>query len=482
MNYPIVFKVLGVLLVLEGVLMMPALGVSWYFGESSASAFLDAILLSMLVGFLMARINPRSSTVKAREGLAIVALGWLLFSVIGAFPLVWSGSVMTMTDAFFEAVSGFTTTGATIITDIEILPKGVLFWRSFTHWIGGMGILVFTVAILPAMGIGGFQVFKAEAPGPTTERITPRINDTARILYTTYITMTLLQIILLMLAGMDMYEAALHTFGTVGTGGFSTRNLSVGAFQNPMIHWIIGVFMVLAACNFSLFFALYKGKWKNVLKDQELRLFFTIILASTALIVFNTAAPDLQGAEKTIRDSFFQVSSIISTTGYSTADFDQWPNFSKAVLFGLMFVGGCAGSTGGGIKGIRILLMLKLVKSEFVKIFHPRAVVQIRLGGKTVPVSVMSSTTAFFFTYIMLFALGTLLISMEDLDFISAASTAAACIGNIGPGFGFVGPMQTYAGFSNASKFVLSVLMLLGRLEIFTILALLAPKSWRKEF
>lgn len=482
MNYPIVFKVLGVLLVLEGVLMMPALGVSWYFGEPSASAFLDAILLSMLAGFLMSRIYARSTAVKAREGLAIVALGWLLFSVVGAFPLVWSGSVMTMTDAFFEAVSGFTTTGATIITDIEILPKGILFWRSFTHWIGGMGILVFTVAILPAMGIGGFQVFKAEAPGPTAERITPRINDTARILYTTYITMTVLQIVLLMLAGMDMYEAALHTFGTVGTGGFSTRNLSVGAFENPMIHWIIGIFMVLAACNFSLFFALYKGKWKSVLKDQELRLFFTIILASTALIVFNTAAPGLQGAEKTIRDSFFQVSSIISTTGYSTADFDQWPNFSKTVLFGLMFVGGCAGSTGGGMKGIRILLMLKLVKSEFVKIFHPRAVVQIRLGGKTVPVSVMSSTTAFFFTYIMLFALGTLLISMEDLDFISAASTAAACIGNIGPGFGFVGPMQTYAGFSNSSKFILSVLMLLGRLEIFTILALLAPKSWRKEF
>lgn len=482
MNYPIVFKVLGVLLVLEGILMMPALGVSWFYNEPSASSFLDAILLSLLVGFLMARIHAGSTTVKAREGLAIVALGWLLFSVVGAFPLLWSGSVQTMTDAFFEAVSGFTTTGATIVTDIEILPKGILFWRSFTHWIGGMGILVFTVAILPAMGIGGFQVFKAESPGPITGRITPRINDTARILYTTYITMTLLEILLLVLAGMSLFEASVHTFGTVGTGGFSTRNISVGSFDNPAIHWIIGVFMVLAACNFSLYYALYKGKWKSVVKDQELQLFLAIIAASTILIAFNTASSDFAGFGKSIRDSFFQVGSIISTTGYSTVDFDQWPTFSKTILFGLMFVGGCAGSTGGGMKDIRILLMLKLVKSEFVKIFHPRAVVQVRLGNKTVPVSVMSSTTAFFFTYIMLFVFGTLLISMEDIDFMSAASATAACIGNIGPGFGFVGPMRTFAEFSDFSKIILSALMLLGRLEIFTILALLVPRSWRKEY
>lgn len=482
MNYPAVFRVIGVLLVLEGLFMMPALGISWFYGQPDSKSFLDAILFSMVMGFLLIRIRVADNTVKAREGLAIVALGWLVFSVVGAFPLVWSGSVPTMTDAFFETVSGFTTTGATVIPNVEILPKGILFWRSFTHWIGGMGILVFTVAILPAIGIGGFQIFKAETPGPVADRITPRITSTARILYTTYITMTLLEVLLLVMAGMNLFDASVHTFGTVGTGGFSTRNISIGAYDNPAIHWIIGTFMLLASCNFSLYYLLYKGKWQTVLADQELRLFVGIAAISTLLIAINISPPDFSDLGRSIRDSFFQVSSIISTTGYTTTDFDRWPAFSKSILFFLMFVGGCAGSTSGGMKDIRILLMLKLVRAEIVKIFHPRAVVQIRLGRKTVPVSVMSTTTAFFFSYIMLFALGVMLISTEDIDFFSAASAVAACIGNVGPGFGFVGPMRTYAEFSDFSKIVLSVLMLLGRLEIFTILAILAPKSWRKEF
>lgn len=481
MNYPIVFRVLGVLLVLEGLLMLPPLGISWYFGEPAAAAFLDAILMALMAGFLLIRVKTDKMTVKASEGMAIVAMGWLIFSVVGALPLVWSGSVSSMTDAFFEAVSGFTTTGATIITNIDVLPRGVLFWRSFTHWIGGMGILVFTVAILPIMGIGGFQVFKAESPGPITDRITPRINDTARILYTTYISMTVAEIVLLLLAGMSLYDAVVHTFGTVGTGGFSTYNASITAFSNPMIHWIIGIFMVMAASNFSLYYAVYKGKWRNVVKDQELQLFAGIILIATLLIAWNTSAGGFGGMVATVRDSFFQVASIISTTGYSTADFDHWPTFSKTILLILMFVGGCAGSTGGGMKGIRILLMLKLIKAEIIKIFHPRAVVQIRLGNRTVPVSVMSSTTAFFFAYIGLFGLGALVVSLEDIDMISAISASAACIGNIGPGFGFVGPSRTYAEFSDLSKVVLSGLMLLGRLEIFTILALLAPKTWRRD-
>lgn len=481
MNYPVVLRVLGVLLVLEGLLMAPSLGVSWYFGEPQASAFLDAILMAVLVGFIFARIHVEQPVVRAREGLAIVTLGWVMFSLVGALPLVWSGSVPTMTDAVFEAASGFSTTGATIVRDIEVLSKGILFWRSFTHWIGGMGILVFTVAIMPFLGIGGFHVFKAESPGPINDRITPRINDTAKILYTTYITMTLLQVVLLMWAGMGAYEAFVHTFGTVGTGGFSTRNASIGAFQNPAVHWIIGIFMVLAACNFSLYYALYKGKWKKVFKDQELVMFLGIILAATAAIVINRFFYGAGDIFTVIRDSFFQVGSIISTTGYTTVDYELWPAFSKAIIFTLMFVGGCAGSTGGGIKVIRSLLLLKLVKSEIVKIFHPRAVVQVRLDKRTVPVGIMSATTAFFFTYMVLFGMGILVLSLENMDLLSAASASAACIGNIGPGFGLVGPTKTYADLTDFSKIALSMLMLLGRLEIFTILALLFPKSWRRE-
>lgn len=481
MNYPAVFRVIGVLLVLEAVFMLPALGISLYYGQTDYRAFLDAILFCLVIGFLCARIRVNDGTLKAREGLAIVSLGWLVFSIAGAFPLVWSGSVPTMTDAFFEAVSGFTTTGATIIPDVEIIPMGILFWRSFTHWIGGMGILVFTVAILPAVGIGGFQMFKAETPGPISDRITPRINDTARILYVTYIIMTLVEIVFLMAAGMNLFDAAVHTFGTVGTGGFSTKNISVGAYTNPAIHWIIGIFMVMASCNFSLYFALYKGKWRSVFKDQELRLFLSVVLAATVFIAWNIYPASGGGIGTVIRDSFFQVSSIISTTGYATADFDQWPTFSKIILFLLMFIGGCAGSTSGGIKDIRILLLLKLVRTEIVKMMHPRAVVQIRLGKRTVPVGIMSTTTAFFFSYIMLYALGVLLVSLDDIDFITAASASAACIGNVGPGFGFVGPMTNYSGLSDFSKMVLSALMLLGRLEIFTILAVLAPKTWIQD-
>ncbi len=481
MNYPAVFRVIGVLLVLEAIFMLPALGISFYYGQPDFNAFLDTILLCLVIGFLCVRIKVADGKLKAREGLAIVSLGWLAFSIAGAFPLVWSGSVPTMTDAFFEAVSGFTTTGATVIGNVEVLPKGILFWRSFTHWIGGMGILVFTVAILPAVGIGGFQIFKAETPGPTADRITPRINDTARILYTSYIIMTFVEIALLMLAGMNLYDASVHTFGTVGTGGFSTKNTSIGAYANPAIHWIIGVFMILASCNFSLYYALYRGKWRTVVKDQELRLFLGIVLASTIMIAVNIFPAEGGRIGTVLRDSFFQVASIISTTGYATVDFDQWSTFPKVILFLLMFVGGCAGSTGGGMKDIRILLLIKLVRMEIVKILHPRAIVQVRLGKKNVPVSVMSATTAFFFSYIALFAMGMLLISLDNVDFITAASASAACIGNIGPGFGLVGPMLNYSVLSDFSKMVLSALMLFGRLEIFTILAVLTPKTWLRD-
>lgn len=481
MNYGIVIKVLGNLLILEALMMIPSLLIAIYHSQSDVLAFVISIILITVLGYIMSRKTAISKRIKAKEGLTIVALGWVLSSFFGSLPFVFSGSIPSLIDAFFETVSGFTTTGATIINDIEILPKGILFWRSFTHWIGGMGILVFTVAILPTIGVGGFQIFKAESPGPVADKIVPRIKDTAKILYMTYITISILEIALLMLGGMTLYEACIHTFGTVGTGGFSSRNASVGAFNSTYIHIVISIFMIMSGINFSLYFALYKGKFKDVIKNEELRLYLGVIFVSTILIGLNLNFSSYNNIGLSLRDALFQSSSIITTTGYATVDFDQWTTFSKAILFLLMFVGGCAGSTGGAIKNIRILVLLKLIKREISKIFHPRAMIPVKMGDKTVASDTIASITSFFALYILLFVVGTIIISLEDIGIESAASSVAATLGNIGPGFGFAGPTHTYSEFSNFSKLVFSLLMLLGRLEIFTIVALIAPKTWKNE-
>lgn len=481
MNYGMVIKVLGKILMVEAMLMVPSLLVSLYYNQYDASSFFISIVLTGVIGFLMSIKSDGNKTIKAKEGLAIVAFGWILSSFFGSLPFVFSGSVLSWIDAFFETVSGFTTTGATIISNVEALPKGILFWRSFTHWVGGMGILVFTVAILPTMGVGGFQIFKAESPGPIKDKIAPKIKDTAKILYITYFTITILEILLLVLGGMPIYEAIVHTFGTVGTGGFSTKNASVGAFDSSYIHVVIAIFMLLSSINFSLYYSLFKGKWREVLKNQELRLFLGIVLSSVVLIAININSTIYHNIGLSFRDSLFQVSSIISTTGYATTDFDKWSTFSKAILFLLMFVGGCAGSTGGGIKSIRILVLIKLIKREVSKIFHPRAVIPIKNGESVVSNDTVSSIASFFILYIIIFVVGTILISLEGIDLESSASSVAATLGNIGPGFGFVGPTCTYSEFSGLSKILLSIFMLLGRLELFTIIALFAPRTWRKE-
>lgn len=481
MNYGIVIKVLGNLLIIESLMMVPSLLIAIYNKGTDISAFIFTMTLTACTGFLLSKKSSKNKRMKAKEGLAIVAWGWVLASFFGSLPFIFSGSIYSFVDAFFETVSGFTTTGATIIDNIEILPKGILFWRSFTHWIGGMGILVFTVALLPTIGVGGFQIFKAESPGPVSDKIAPKIKDTAKILYITYITISLLEIILLKLGGMSLYEANIHTFGTVGTGGFSSRNASIGAFNSTYIHVVISIFMVLSGTNFSLYFALYKGRWKEIFKNEELRFYLGIIFASTLLIGLNLKFTSYKNTGIAFRDSFFQTSSIITTTGYATANFDKWPTFSKAILFLLMFIGGCAGSTGGGMKGIRILVLIKLIKRQIAKIFHPRAMISIKVGGKPITSDTTASIASFFVLYILLFVIGTILISLEGIGIESSASAVAAMIGNVGPGFGFVGPSCTYSGFSNISKIILSILMLLGRLELFTIIALVAPKSWKNE-
>ena len=479
MNYGIVIKVLGKILKIEALLMVPSLLVSLYYNQNDKLPFLISICIIGIIGFIMSKKSNCKKTIKAKEGLAIVTIGWFLCSLLGALPFVLSGSIPSWVDAFFETVSGLTTTGATIINNVEILPRGILFWRSFTHWIGGMGILVFTVAFSHTIGAGGFQIFKAESPGPMTDKIVPRIKDTAKILYITYFAMTILEIVLLVIGGMPLYDSTVHTFGTVGTGGYSIKNSSIGAYNSTYIHMVIAIFMMLSGVNFSLYYALFKGKWREVLKDGELRLYLGIIFVSSVLIALNINSTLYHNIGLAFRDAFFQVSSIITTTGYATANFDQWAPFSKSILLLLMFVGGCAGSTGGGIKNIRILVLLKLIKREFAKIFHPRAVIPIKYGEKVISNETVASITSFFALYIIIFILGTILISLEGIDLESAASAVASALGNVGPGFGFVGPTRTFSEFSALSKMLLSGLMLLGRLEIFTIMALFAPITWR---
>ena len=482
MNYGVVVKVLGNLLMLEALGMAPSLLISIYSKENDTTAFAFSIFITCFVGYIMSKTQiNKKKMIKAKEGLTIVSLGWILASFFGSLPFIFSGSIPSFVDAFFETVSGFTTTGATIINDIEVLPKGILFWRSFTHWIGGMGILVFTVAILPAMGVGSFQIFKAESPGPIADKIVPRIKDTAKILYITYITISILELCLLWIGGMSLYESAIHTFGTLGTGGFSTRNASIGAFNSTYIHIVISIFMIMAGTNFSLYYELFKGKWRDVLKNEELRLYLGIISAGVILIAINMNMSHYNNFGQSFKYSLFQVSSIVTTTGYTTANFDEWTTFSKGILFLLMFIGGCAGSTGGGIKNVRILVLLKLIKREMSKIFHPRAVISVKIGQKPVSSDTLASIASFFALYIIIFSLGTLIISLEGIGLVSAASAVAATIGNIGPGFDFVGPARTYSEFSNPSKLLLSWFMLLGRLEIFTIFILFSPKFWTNE-
>ena len=481
MNYGIVRRVLGNILILESIFLLPSLIISTYTKQNDKIPFLITILATFIIGFILSKMKGQETHIKAKEGLAIVSLGWILISLFGALPLFLSGSTRTYIDAFFEIVSGFTTTGATLIENVEILPMGILFWRSFTHWIGGMGVLVFTLALLPTLGIGGFQIFKAESPGPVAGKIAPRIRDTAKILYITYLTITIIQVILLKIGGMTLFESLVYTFGTVGTGGFSTKNASVGAYNSTYIHLVIGTFMLLSGVNFSLYYYLFKGKVKTVFKNEELRLYILIVIVSVssiALSLINTSAISIG---KAFRDSYFQVASIMTTTGYSTVDFNLWHPFSKAILLVLMLIGASAGSTAGGMKVIRILVILKVIKREILKIFHPRAVIPIKIEDHVIPNETIAGIYSFTGLYMIIFFISTILVSLEGVDFESAISSVAATLGNIGPGLNFVGPTSTFNGYSQLAKAFFSLLMLLGRLELFTMIAFFAPKSWRKE-
>lgn len=420
-----------------------------------------------------------AKTIGYREGFAIVTFGWISATVFGALPFWLTGVIPDFADAFFESMSGFTTTGASILKDVEIIPRSLLFWRSLTHWLGGMGIMVLFVAILSQLGAGGMQVFRAEAPGPITEKIKPRISETAKTLWLTYVIMTIMETIILKAAGMSWFDSLTHTFGTLATGGFSTKNLSVGAFQNPVADWTIIIFMFAAGANFSLYYLAVRNRsLRSFWRNEEFKLYTYIVLVAT-VIVWATLFPDNSPA-KALRLAAFQVVSIITTTGFATDDFNLWPGLAKGMLLLMMFIGGCAGSTGGGIKVSRYLVLLKNSGLQLTKFFHPRAVFSLKIGDKGFPENVIISILQFFFLYILTVMTGTVLMTGFGLDINSALTSVLATLGNIGPGFGAVGPNENYAFLSSPAKYLLSFLMLVGRLEIYTVLVLFIPGFWRK--
>ncbi len=478
MNRRMIAYILGRILLVEAALLaLPMLVAILY--KESAEPFLIPMLALVLCGVLLGRITPRTRTLYARDGLAIVALAWIVMSFFGAMPFYISHSMPTFVDCFFETVSGFTTTGASILTEIEHLSQGILFWRSFTHWVGGMGVLVFVMAILPMSDGHGMHLLRAEVPGPVVGKLVSRLGDTAKILYSIYLVMTVVEIILLLLGGMPLFDACIHAFGTAGTGGFSSRNLSVGAYNSPYFDMVIGIFMLLFGVNFNLYYFLLIGKVRDVLRSEELRAYFLIVAASTVTIAWNIT--HLFGSFATaMRYSFFQVSSIITTTGYATADFNLWPSYSKVVLVLLMFVGACAGSTGGGIKVARLVILAKMSISDMRQMLHPSAVATVRVEGRPLNVKLLRSTHMFLVVYLLLMAGSTLLLSLDGFDLVTTFTAVVSCMNNIGPGLELVGPMGNFSAFSPAAKLLLSFDMLAGRLELFPML-LLGPSLWRRH-
>ncbi len=480
-NYKISIKVFGAILCILGIAMLLPLTVGIIHNDTqSVKAFALVLIPSIIVGsILMHSFQSSKASLKIRDGAFIVSISWFLCGLIGALPFVLSGSIPNFTDAFFETSSGFTTTGATILSDIEALPKSMLFWRSFTHWLGGMGILVFTIALLPAIGIGGQHIVAAEAPGPTLSKIVPKISDTARYLYTLYLVFTLLETILLMFGGMSLFDALCHSFSTVATGGFSNYNASIAHFDSVYIEMVITLFMFLSGINFNLFFIFFRHGLKSFYKDSEWKLYVIIIAITTLLMTSALFLNNSYSLGNSIRYSLFQDLAIITSTGFSTADYMLWPTFAQMLLFMLFFCGASSSSTGGGIKVIRILVLLKMVKRAIVIRLHPNAVIPVKVNNQQLSRDTVSNICNFLFIYLGLGMFGAFVISLlNGFDFISSISAAFSAIGNIGPGFNALGPTENMSIMSGFSKWLLSFMMIAGRLEIFTLLMLFTRKFW----
>lgn len=480
MNRRMVLYMVGTVVKIEAALMVLPLIISLIYKESCAVDFLISIAIALVAGFAMTLIaRPENKIIYAKEGFVIVSLAWIALSFVGTLPFYISREIPSFVDAFFETVSGFTTTGASILNDVEAMSRGMLFWRSFTHWVGGMGVLVFVMAVLPRVSDRNIHILKAEAPGPMVGKIVPKMKRTAGILYIIYISLTVILFVFLLAGGMPLFDSLVHAVGTAGTGGFGIKADSLGSYS-PYIQWVITIAMLVFGVNFNLYYFILIRKFRAALKNEEFMAYMAIIIISVTAITFNIA-PMYDTLSESIRHSAFQVATVLSTTGFSTVDFNQWPGFAKTILFILMFSGGCAGSTAGGFKVSRIVLLLKTIKRELQKMIHPRSVAVIRLDGRRVDEKTVTSLHSYFAIYVALFALVVVLLGIDSFDLETNITVATACFNNIGPGLGAAGPASSYAMFSPFSKIVLSITMLLGRLEIFPVMLAFSRSTWVRK-
>jgi trk system potassium uptake protein TrkH len=475
-------KILGALHIMIGLLMLLCLPSSFHYHAGDHKAIMISSAITIISGILLSLIKRNESTaISKREGYLIVALGWLTMVLFGMLPFLFSGVIPNVMEAFFETVSGMTTTGATILEDIESVPKGILFWRSMTQWIGGMGIIVLTVAIFPLLGIGGIELFVAEAPGPTSDKLHPRIKETAKRLWFIYVGLTGLLSVLLYFEGMNVYDAMNHAFTTMATGGFSTKNASMAHYTSPLIQYTIIIFMVFAGTNYTVIYFGLLGKFRRVWASEEFRAYLSVLAILTLIIGFTVWGITEAGMEKSFRDALFQVVSLVTTTGFVTADYTQWGSSMTMLCFLIMFLGASAGSTSGGIKIVRHMVFFKNTFLEFKRILHPRAIIRIKINGEVVAPRILTHILVFLLVYLALFISGTFLLATLGIDFKTSAGAVATSLGNVGPGIGSVGPLDNFAHLPISVKTILGVLMLLGRLELFTILILFTPYFWRNN-
>lgn len=481
MNYKLIFRILGFLLIVEGIAILIAFFVSLIYQGPDRIPLLQSSLICLLTGTVSLIINRRANKqMGKREGFVIVSLVWVVFSFFGSLPFILSNSIPDLTNAFFETMSGFTTTGSSILNDIESLPNGILFWRSMTQWLGGMGIIVLSLAILPIFGIGGMQLFSAEVPGPVADKLSPRIQSTAKSLWGIYVLFTAIETILLWIGGMTLFDAVNHSFTTMATGGYSTKQASIAYWSSPFIHYVISVFMILAGANFAVSFLMLTGRFKKALENEELRYYLFFVAAFTTVICTGLYVTTNLGFEQAFRDALFQVASIITTTGYATVDYLHWIPFLTIVLFSAFFFGGSAGSTGGGLKIMRIVLLMKNSYYELRRIIHPNAIIPVRFNNKVVSDQIITNVLAFFMIYFIIFFGSTILLMLVVPDLPTAMGAVATSLGNIGPGLGDFGPAENFYMLHPFGKWFLAFLMLLGRLELFTVLVLFSPAFWKK--
>jgi trk system potassium uptake protein TrkH len=483
MRWPFILRIIGILLVFLGLSMTAPLLCSLYYKDLAHVGLIRSILITMVAGLVLIILSKKYNNeayINQKEGMTVVALGWAAIGIFGALPFYFGPELTGFTDAFFESVSGFTTTGSSVMTNIEGATPSLLFWRSFIQWLGGMGIIVLSLAILPFLGVGGIQLYKAEVPSPVPDKLSPRLSDSAKILWMVYAGITLVEIIFLLAGGMPLFESVCHALTTLPTGGFSLKNASIAHYNNAYFDYVIVVFMLLAGINFSLHYQMLKGETLAFWKDTECRFFLGLTLVLTLVVTWDIHGSVYDSLKDSFRYSIFQVASIITTTGFATADYEKFPGLSQVILFICMFIGASAGSTGGGMKCARLIVCFKYCYRELFKLIHPRSISHIKINNTVIPDQVLRSIMGFLALYILLFVISSLLLASMGIDMMTALGAVAACIGNIGPGFGTVGPAENFAHLPAAGKWLLAWCMLLGRLEIYTVIILFVPEFWKR--